>query len=551
MTKKNTFNIIIIFIIGLVLTACGNNEPQTEEGAAGGESTQTANYVTVQEIATLDSVMIPDTNTSSYVGHIQEGLYWEDENNEIHPALAEEMPEISEDGLTYTIKLREDAQWEDGDPVTADDFVFAVERLVDPEVGASFSYLTESIVNAPEIIAGDLPVEELGVQAVDERTIEIQLIQPTPYLLNILAFSPMYPQNREFVTEQGEEYGTDSDSILASGPYTVEDWNPTAQSWTFQKNENYYNAEDIVIDTIQIEVIKEGSTNVNLYEAGEVDNAILQGEFAKQYTDHPDLVQTEKAGTMYIYFNYNHDEHDYFHNENLRAALDYAIDNEQLTEAVLADGSQPLVGFLPRNFISNPETGEDFVDDLGITDKFDKSEAAELWEEAQAELGTEEINITLLGSDTEGVRTVTEYIQGEIQSTLPGVNITIQNVPTKNRIELSRSGDFDVLVAGWVADYADGLNFLQVLESESNYNYGQYSNEEYDAHYEAAETEYAGDPEARYQSMLDAHHVLTEDAAFVPLFQNVDAQLRSPRLKGLTLRPVGNEFDFRTAYIEE
>lgn len=251
---------------------------------------------------------------------------------------------------------------------------------------------------------------------------------------------------------------------------------------------------------------------------------------------------------MYIYFNY---ENDVFQNENLRAAINHAVNSEELAESVLGDGSQPLISFVPRNFIFNPETDADFVEDLGLVGEYDETQATELWEQAKSELGIEELNINLLSSDTESVRTVTEYIQGQIQTALPGINVTLQNVPTKNRIEQSRAGDFDVLVAGWVADYADGLNFLQVLQSESNYNYGRYNNPVYDEAYYAADTENAGDPVARHQSMLEAHQILTEDNAFVPLYQNVNTQLRNPRIKDLTLRSVGNEFDFRTAYIEE
>lgn len=539
-----------------LLVSCGTDDGGNPDGTGvdtetetGNEtSEQVVNYVAVQEISGLDSVLISDTNTSSYVGHIQEGLYWEDENNEVQPALAEDMPEISEDGLTYTIKMREDAQWENGDPITADDFVFAVQRLVDPEVGASFSYLAESIENASEVISGEVPVEELGVSAPDEYTVEIQLAQPTPYFLNILAFTPLYPQNRAFVEEQGEDYGTSSDTVLASGPYTIDGWDAAAQTWTFEKNDNYYKADEITIDTIHVQVIKEMTTNVNLYETGQVDNAILQGELARQYAEHPDLVQTDKAGTMYIYFNY---ENPIFENENLRAAIDYAVSSEELAESVLGDGSQPLATFVPRNFIFNPETDADYVDDLGVTGRYDETEAAALWETAKEELGEAELELHLLASDTEAVRTVTEYIQGQIQTALPGVTVSLQNVPTKNRIDQSRQGDFDLLVAGWVADYADGSNFLQVLQSESNYNYGKYNNPAYDMVYQEAEVDNAGDPAARHQSMLDAHLVLTDDTAFVPLYQSVSTQLRNPRLKGLTLRGVGNEFDFRTAYIEE
>lgn len=183
-------------MMSMLLVACGNESTdENDSGTTEDSDASVVNYVAVQEISGLDSVLISDTNTSSHVGHIQEGLYWEDENSQVHPALAEDMPEISDDGLIYTIKLREDAEWENGDLITADDFVFAIQRLVNPDVGASFSYLAESIENANEIIAGEMAVEELGVTAPDEYTVEIRLTKPIPYLLNILAFSPLYPQN--------------------------------------------------------------------------------------------------------------------------------------------------------------------------------------------------------------------------------------------------------------------------------------------------------------------------------------------------------------------
>ena len=193
---KKLGKVVSLFMMSMLLVACGNESTDgNDSGTTDDNDASVVNYVAVQEISGLDSVLISDTNTSSHVGHIQEGLYWEDENSQVHPALAEDMPEISDDGLIYTIKLREDAEWENGDPITADDFVFAIQRLVNPDVGASFSYLAESIENANEIIAGEMAVEELGVTAPDEYTVEIRLTKPIPYLLNILAFSPLYPQN--------------------------------------------------------------------------------------------------------------------------------------------------------------------------------------------------------------------------------------------------------------------------------------------------------------------------------------------------------------------
>lgn len=538
------WKLVLATAAALVLAACGNGD--SENTANSAEAGTEVNYVAPTEIATLDTTLLTDINSANYAGHYLEGLYWEDSQNEVQPALASEMPTVSEDGLTWTIPLREDVKWENGDAVTAHDFIFAMHRLADPNTGAAYSYLLANFENAEEVLAGDLAVEELGVKALDDYTIEIKLHTPTPYMDNLLAFSVFAPLNQKFVEAQGDAYGTSSDTILANGPYTIENWDGTGLTWTLEKNPEYYNADEIAIDTVNVQVLKEVATNTNLYEAGEVDNAILTGELVKQYAGHEDAVQHQKARTSWLQFNYNNEA---FENKNLRAAIDYAIDNQALTEGVIGDGSIPISTFVPTDFIFNPEDGTDFTEEVAIDPKSDEAKATELWNQAKEELGIDSIELRLVADDDEKSKKVSQYIQGQIQNTLPGVTVEIQNVPKKNRLALEQSRDYDLILSGWGADFAHGINFFELLETGGTYNRGDYSNEEYDGYIQAAKTTHANDETATWNDFVNAQNVLSEDAAWVPLYQEVETQLRNPQIQDITLRPAGNEFDFRTASI--
>jgi len=539
-------SLIVTLATAALLAACGTGS-ETASSGTDGEAAAVVNYVAPTEIATMDSVMATDMNSANYIGQVQDGLYWENDKNEIQPALAEALPEVSEDGLTYTIKMREDAKWSNGDPITANDFVYALQRLANPDTAAPYSYLLAGFKNSEAVLSGEAPVEDLGVKALDDYTIEIQLDTPIPYIENLLAFTPLYPQNQAFVEEAGDAYGTSSENIVFSGPFTMSNWDGTGLTWTLEKNADYYNADSVAIDEVNVQVIKEGSTAVNLFEAGDIDNAPLTGELAKQYQGNENAVQQAKARNYWMAFNYNNEV---FQNKNLREAIDYAINNEELATNVIGDGSNAVATFVPENFIFNPDTQEDFVTEVGITDKYDPEEAARLWDLAKEELGVETLDLNLLGDDDEKGKTTTQYIQGQIQNNLEGVTVNLQNVPKKNRLAQEDARDYDMVITGWAADFADGINFFELLETGGSYNRGDYTNTAYDAEIEAARGENANDPAARWANFVEAQNILVEDAAWVPLYQEVETQLRNPNLTGITFRSVGNEFDLRTATLE-
>ncbi|MDN6626344.1 MAG: peptide ABC transporter substrate-binding protein [Pisciglobus halotolerans] len=532
--------------VALILSAC-TSESATKEKSTEKDAQQTIYYSAPTEIATLDSVLIEDVNSANYFSHTVVGLLKINEDGEPEPAIAEKMADISEDGLTYTFKLRDDAVWSNGEPVTAHDFVFAWQRLVDPASSSSYAYLAETIQHAPEIMTGEKEPEELGVQAMNDYELKIELSQPTPYFNSLMAFSAFLPQNEAFVEEQGNNYGTSSETILANGPFTMEDWDGTGLTWNLVKNDDYYAADDIQIDAIDVQVLKETSTAVNLFENGEVDNAQVTGELAKAYKDDPNAVIQEKARTSYLEFNF---QKDYFKNDNLRKAIASVLDHKELANSVIGDGSSAIEGFLPENFVKNPETGEDFTDETTDYIDYDVTKAKDYWNKAKDELNLSSLTLSFVGDDDEKSKKISEYIQGQIQNNLNGVNVQLRNVPKKNRLEFSEKGEFDLLLTGWGADFRDPINFMELLYSTSAYNRGGYADEEFDTLVDKAKKEDANDENARWKDLVEAHDIALEQTAVVPLYQEVEVQLRNPDLKGINLQPVGDEFDLSDAYFD-
>lgn len=545
--RKNKWLMTATVGTALLLAACGGNAESSESssGASGGD--QTVQYTAPTEIATMDASLITDINSANYIGHVVEGLLKIDEEGNPAPAIAAGPGEISEDGLTYTYKLREDALWSNGDPVTAHDFVYSLQRLVNPATGASYSYLAETIVNAPEIMAGEKDASELGVTAVNDYEITFELTQPTPYFENLLAFTPFGPLNQKFVEEQGDKYGTSSAALLANGPFTLENWDGTGLTWDLAKNDDYYAADEVNLEEVNVQVIKETSTAVNLFESGQIDNAQLTGEMVKQFAGNENVVVQNKARTAYLEFNW---DNEYVQNENLRAALSMVLNTEELVNTVLADGSTEINGFLPKDFVTSPADGTDFTEQVAEYKQYDVAKAQELWNDAKEEMGVESIELTLLADDDEKNKKISQYIQGEVENNLDGISLQIRNVPKKNRLALSESGDFDIVQTGWGGDFADPINFMELQHSESPYNRGGYSNPEFDEWIEAAKTTNANEPETRWNDLIEAHNVLAEDYGFVPLYQEAETQLRNPDLKGITFQSVGNEFDMSRAYKE-
>ncbi|MBO0476687.1 peptide ABC transporter substrate-binding protein [Vagococcus sp. DIV0080] len=485
------------------------------------------------ELSSLNTSAILNTPDAIIHTGVFEGLYELNEKEELVPAAAKEMPEISKDGLTYTIKLREDGKWSNGDPVTAKDFEFAWKELIKPENAYVYSFLmSETIKNAAEINLGEKPVEELGVKALDDYTLEVVLKEPKPFFTSLLAFSAFFPQHQETVETYKKEYGTSSEKAVYNGPYTIKDWDQAKTTFVLEKNKDYWNKEVVKVDTIQFEVIKEPSTAFNLFESGQLDVANLSGEMANQNKDNPNFKAYPSATMNYIRLNQERQQKKTpLANLNLRKALALSVDKETLVNNIIADGSTVLNGAITKDFVSNPVTNKDFREEAGDVSVYNLDEAKKYFEKAKAELG-DKISLELMTVDESSYQKMAESLQGQWQDNLNGLTVTVKSLPTETALNLSTESDYDMFLIYWTPDYQDPISTLNTMKSPNNRHY---VSKEFDAALNEAAVTYANDLEKRWSSLIEAEKILMEDTAgMISLSQNANAVLQNPDIEGLS-----------------
>lgn len=564
---KLRWSLLIAFglAISLFLAACsgGSGEgsgsegedqtDETEESDDTGETDvaegeQELNFINGDTIPSMDPSMATDEYGFQFLGASMEGLYRLDENAEPTEGIATDH-EVSEDGLTWTFTLREDAEWSNGDPVTAHDFVYAWQRAVDPDTGSEYGpfMLGDVIKNANEVNAGDVDVEDLGVEADGDYTLVVELEEPIAYFESLTTFGTFLPLNEEFVEEQGDDFATSTDTLLFNGPFILDNWTSTAQEWDLVKNEDYWDADTVQLEKMNHVVVKDPQTQVNLYETGDVDRATISSDLVDQYASHEDYVVTPETSVFYLKLNQTRNEA--LANENIRAAISRAFDKEALVNEILNNGSIVANGMIPADFAPLPDSGEDFREASGDLMTYDLDEAEEYWEKGLEELGTDSVELELLGGDTETAKVMDEYLANQLSTNLPGLEITLKSVPFEQRLDLDTSMDYDIQNAGWGPDYLDPYTFLSLWVTDGGNNMMGYSNEEYDKLLEETLTTKATDNEARYENFLEAEKILFEDAAIAPIYQSAKAQLISPKIQGVFVNPFGATYEYKWASV--
>lgn len=516
-----------IFFAGLlIISGCSTGK---KEAAATKDTT--INLMSASELTTLDTsnmLDFPDaiTHTAAF-----EGLYALDEDDEIVTAVAKELPEISADGKTYTIKLRDDATWSNDDPVTANDFEAAWKKMIDPENALVYSFLlVDTVKNAAEISSGEKEVDDLGVTAVDDHTLKIELNEAKPYFTSLLAFPTFFPQNQKAVKEYGKDYGSSSEKMVYNGPFIVKNWDQSKEDWDLQKNDKYWDAKNVKAEKIHYDVVKESSTALNLYNDGQLDVATLTGEMAKQNLKHDDFKAYPTATMNYIRLNQKRKGKDTpLKNENLRKALALGIDKENLVNNVISDGSKPLYGAVTEGFFTN-EAGEDFRDAAGDLMGYDKKAALSYWKKAQEELG-DEVSLEFLVTDDGNYKKMGENIQYQLQDLLDGLTIEVKSMPTESALNLARDSNYDMFLIYWTPDYKDPISTLKTMYSGNDRNY---SDSNYDELLDQASGKYANDPEKRWDALIKAEKYLIEDTAgMIVISQNQQSVLQNSAIKGM------------------
>lgn len=548
--------ILLAMVMVLILTSCttpgqsDNVAPIDEEEVTTdvNESEKTGKkilkYSLTADAPTLDPQLMNSIPSSTVGFHIYEGLM-RNHVGEIQPGMAKDY-EISEDGKIYTFYLR-DAQWSDGVEIKAQDYEYALRRLVNPETASDYSFLVTSLIkNAGEINAGNMPVEELGVNAIDEKTLTIELNNPTGYFLSMLSMSQLCPVRQDIVEQYGKDFSADAEKNVYSGPFIVRDWKHEDRI-ILEKNPNYWNAEAIKLDEVHILTVADPMTAVAMFEQGELDQVNIPAEVLANYEDKVEYYFDGANDFIKL----NMDGSSELSNKDLRLAINYSLNREDYILLTTQNMYLPNTRYvLPQVNGVNGEYGEEYPYEA-FPVKGDIDLAKEHLSKAMIELGAtnpSDINVELLTTDQERTRIEAEVLQNQIQTAL-GIKVNIRQVPYKQRLQMESDHEFEMVVTGWVPDYPDPMSYLELWPTDSPYNHGSYSSEIYDGYINEALSN--TNPQERMDALFNAEKTLLEDGAIVPLQLRRNAMLVNPKVKGFETYFVGINYDYMYADIEE
>ncbi|MCS6593195.1 peptide ABC transporter substrate-binding protein [Bacillus cereus] len=560
--KKLTAVVVPVLAMSVALTACSGSgvEKKTTTTSNSGEekksdikyaAKQVLNRTENQEIPTMDTSKSTDTLGAQILGNTMEGLYRLDKDNKPIPAAAESSTK-SEDGKKYTFKLRKDAKWSNGDPVTAKDFVFAWQRLLDKNTAAEYAFIAYYIKNAEAINKGEKPVTELGAKAVDDYTLEVELEKPVPYFLNLLAFPSYYPLNEKFVKEKGDKYGLEADTTVYNGPFVMSSWKHE-QGWQLKKNDKYWDKKTVKLEEINYSVVKEVATKVNLYDTGSIDFTLLSGEFVDKYkSNKEEYGEYAESSTFFLRLNQKRSGQDTpLKSKKLREAIALSVDKKGLANVILNNGSKATDQLVPKGLATGPD-GKDYQDTFKNGLKYNPKKGAAAWEEAKKELGKDQVTIELLSYDDGTAKKIADYVKDQIEKNLKGVTINTKIQPFKQKLKLETAQDYEISYAGWSPDYADPMTFIDMFESKSPYNQMSYSNPKYDEMVGKAGNELMSDAKKRWETLGKAEKLfLEEDAGLVPLYQTGRSYVMKPNVKGIVKHNISPEYSFKWAYVTE
>ena len=528
------------------LAACGGSS------SSSSSSSDEINWYTPTEISTLDISKVTDAYSSIAIGNSGSNLLRRDEDGDLQPDLAEKV-EVSDDGLTYTATLRDNLKWSDGSDLTAEDFVYTWQRIVDPSTASEYAYLVSDahVLNADEVIAGTKGVDELGVKA-DGNKVIFTLSSPSPQFMSLLSFANFMPQSKEFVEKTGDDYATTSEKALYSGPYTVEDWNGTSGTFTLVKNKYYWDADNVKTKKVNVQTVKKADTAVQMYKDGELDTASISGTDAiyNANKNRDDVVDVPEATTAYMVYNESGST-EALTNTKIRQALNLATDREGIVKAAIDTGSTVANALAPTGLETLPD-GTDLSKYVAADYSYDEKEAAKLFKEGLAELGTDSVTLTITAdSDSPVAKATVDYIKQTWEDALPGLTVEEKLVTFKQRLQDSKNQNFDIVMTLWTGDYPEGSTFYGLFTSTSSYNYGKISDATYDAAYQKALRTDALDPAAAAEDYKTAEAELYNNAHYNPLYFRSTKSLQNPSIKGLVRNSTGLQVDFTYAYKED
>lgn len=552
--KKRILSILLVATMVLGLAACGSKEAETKsaettESAESGETAAPAEATGEKELKvqigpnpeTMDPALNSAVDGGNMLLEVSECLLIVDKDGQLQPGQAESW-ETSEDGLTWTFHLRDGLKWSDGSDLTAKDFEYSWKRVCDPEVAAPYAETVLGMVKGYDTAikakeeGGD--IEALAVTAQDDKTLVVELSNPCTYFGSLAAFATLSPVQQATVEANGDAWATSAETYISNGPFHITEWVPNSHI-TMSKNPYYWNADAIKLDKLTFALIEDSNAAYSAYQSGELLMIKdVPTEEIPSLEGNEDYYVDPIIGTYYVSLNLNKEP---FNIKEVRQALSLAIDRDYVAETLMQGTYTAATSFMGpgwvdtdgSDFQANANNGEPYMDNSDFEANVEK--AKQLLADAGYPNGEGIPQLTYSTNDTGYHKVVAEYLQqawAEI-----GIDLKVETVEWASFTPMRRNGDYEISRNGWVGDYTDPSNMIELLYSTNGNNDGKYNNPEFDAAID--ESRSTTDPEARSAALHKAEDIMMEDMACLPIAYYNDFWLQSSKITGSWHSPYG------------
>ena len=505
-TLKASTAALLVLTGGMAYADGHATHPVTGEVLA---TDQTFTYQDIDESPSIDPGLVEDVAGGDIVRDLFEGLLNQDADGNLIPGVAESW-EASDDKMTYTFHLRDNAKWSNGDPVTAHDFVYSWQRAASPELASPYSWYISimSIVNGDAVIEGEVAPSELGVEATDDHTFVVHLTTPLPYFAQMVTHGTTFPVHRASVEAHGADW-TRPGNIVSNGAYVLTEHVPQ-ERMTRERNAMYWNNDATILDKVVRLVINDETQGFTRWQAGELDRAnVPTGQYPSLHEQYPtEALSFPSLCTYYYNFNMREDGPEWSKDQRVREALSLAVDRDIIVENVTASGQIPAYTFTPGATagFTVPETA---ISSMSQAERNERAKALM----AEAGYGADNpISVEILYNTSEGHKNIAIAISQMWKQTL-GVEASINNMEWQTFLEARGNGDFEVSRAGWCGDYNEASTFLDLANSSSGYNDAAYNNAEVDALLAEAKT--LDNPQPNYTKIEE---MIAADVPIIPIY---------------------------------
>lgn len=535
MRKLSTVLLSCTMAFGLLAAGCSssNTAAPGQQDASQGKKEQQAKilmYNNIEEPTSLDPPIGFDQRSYDILNNLMEGMTRLNKDQNPEPAMAKEW-KVSDDKKKYTFILRDGIKWSNGDPVTAQDFEYAWKRMIDPATASEAAALTYVIEGAEAFNAGKGKAEDVKIKALDEKTLEVKLVNPASYLPHMLANPAFFPVHKKTV-EANKNWAAEGSTFVSNGPFKISEWKHDSEIKTV-KNEAYWDAANVKLDGVTWKMINDNNTEYQMYQTGELHaTTTVPADLSDQLFAENKVTVEDGAGTYFYRLNVKKEP---FDNVNIRKAFMMALDRQKIVDLVNKRKEKPATGFVSYGF--KDPAGGDFRDVSGELVTFNPNEAKKLLEKGMKEKGYTKLpEITLVYNNSATHPKIAQAMQ-EMYKEVLGVDIKVTSKEWKVLQDEQKKGQLMMSRSSFLPDFADPINFLDGFQTGNGMNRTGWSNATYDKLIKDAYKE--ADDAKRYKLMHEAEKILMDEAPIIPLYYYNLAYLQSDKVEGVVRHAFG------------